>query len=338
VRRELIWAGIIGISFGLIIAFGVWRISSGNKISTIPKPVATFPSSNSEFKIVLSAPEDNDVVTENSLMVSGITKPLVWLTVSGEKGDYISQTDERGVFLVNVALDSGVNQIKITAFDPTGAQSVQKVLVVYSSNFQVSTIPSPTTSDNSTESALRQKVAEKVAEAMNKPKAYLGVVTDIADSTIQLKTTDGQIKQVSTISGNVSVVNIAGTNNKVVKLTDIAIGDFIVAMGYVNTASVLSAQRILVTDAVTDPKIDSFLGKVQSITSKTAVVSSLRDGQEGSITPSAKTDIETYTGGKLVVSKFGSIGINDLVIYVTDGSSATPTVRSIFIIQKSQGV
>ena len=51
------------------------------------------------------------------------------------------------------------------------------------------------------------KLVKKVNEALNKPKAYLGVVTDIADSTIQVKTAGGEIRQVSTNKDNVVVVN-----------------------------------------------------------------------------------------------------------------------------------
>lgn len=335
-RKELVWAGVIGISFGLVIAFGAWRISAANKKPVDASPTPTPSAATSEFKITLDKPENEDVVTESIVTVSGITKALTWITVSGEKGDYIIQSDERGVFAQDVDLTGGVNQIKITAFDPTGAQSIQKVLVVYSSSFEVSQVPTPTPGDSSTESAIRAKVQQKVAEAMNKPKAYLGVVTDIADSTIQLKAAAGEIKQVSTDDGSVSVVNAKGTTNKAVKLTDIAIGDYIVAMGYVNSSSVLSAQRILITDPVTESKIDSYYGKVAEISKKTITVASLKDGKSAIVTPGTKTLIEQYNQGKFTTAKSTAIGTDDVLIYIMDSSSETPTLRAIFIVQKSQ--
>lgn len=337
VRKELVWAGIIGISFGLIIAFGAWRISSANKKSPEALSTPTPLPITSEFKIALDKPEDNDVVTDNIVNVSGITKPLAWITVSGEKGDYIIQSDDKGVFAQDVDLIGGVNQIKVTAFDPKGAQSIQKVLVVYSSSFEVTKVPTPSPNDNSTESAIRAKVQQKVADAMKKPKGYLGVVTDIADATIQLKTSAGEIKQVAVSSDNVTVVNSKGTTNKTVKIADIAIGDFIVAMGYINTSSVLSAQRILVTDPVTDPKITALFGKVTDASKKTITVETLKDNQSQTVTPGTKTDIETFVKGKITGSKITDVDSGDMVIYVTDSSSDTPTVRSIFVVVKSQG-
>lgn len=335
-RRELVWAGIIGISFGLIIAFGAWRISTTNTKVEDTVSTPTPASSTSEFSITLNQPENEDVVTKNTVTVSGITKSLSWVTVSGEKGDYTVQSDESGVFTEDVDLTGGINQIKITAFDPKGSQSVQKVLVVYSSSFVVSTVPTPTPGDNSTASAIRANVQQKVAAAMNKPKAYLGVVTDIADSTIQLKTAEGEIKQVSTNGGNATVVNIAGSNNKTVKITDIAIGDFIVAMGYINSSSVLSAQRILITDPVTESKIDSFYGKVASTAKRTVTITSLKDGSAATVTPDINSDIEAFAQGKFTSSKITGISPGDTVIYVTDSSSVTPTLRSIFVIIKAQ--
>lgn len=221
----------------------------------------------------------------------------------------------------------------MTAFDPQGAQSIQKVLVVYSSSFQLATVPTPTPGDNSTESAIRANVAQKVAQALNQPKAYLGVVTDIADSTIELKTDAGEIKQVATGGSGVSVMDEKGTNNKTVKLTDIAIGDFIVAMGYVNSASVLSAQRILISDPVTESKIDSFYGKVSSIAKKNLTVAPPGGGQAQTLTPGAKTDIAVISSSKQAPLKLSGIASGDTIIYILDSSSDTPSVRSIFDIQ-----
>lgn len=335
-RKEVLWAAIIGISFGLIIAFGVYRINSTIKpeISN-PENTPSPQKNNSEFKITLDKPENDDVVTQDTISVSGITKPLSWITVSGEDSDYILQSDDQGIFLQDVDLISGVNQIKVTAFDPEGNQSIEKVLVVYSSSFQTTPVASPSANPtSSSDSAIRQKVQEKVANALNKPKAFIGVVTDIADSTIQIKTTGSEIKQISTDPQATTVVKVT-TTSKTVKLTDIAIGDFIVGMGYVNTNSVLKAQRILITDPITEPKINAVFGKITDTSKKTLTVSSLKGGQGVDITPGTKTDIELYTKGAETRAKFASIGDGDLVIYVSDTSGDTPVIRAVFVVQKA---
>lgn len=337
-RKEIVWVIGIGIVFGLIVAFGIYRINSNIvKNPQSPQNTPTPKPGSPELKITLNKPEDNDVVTENFITVSGITKSLAWVTVSGEKDDYIVQADESGVFSQDVNLVPGVNQIKITAFDSAGNENASKVLVVYSSSFQPMTFPT-STSDNGTDSSeIRQKVAQKVEEALNRPKAYIGIVTDIADSTIQIKTSDSQIEQISVSDENIVVVKTTGTTNKTVKLVDIAIGDFIVAMGYVNSNSVLKAQRILITDPVTEPKVDPAFGKVTDTSTKNITVTGLKDGEAATVTPSKNTSISSFSEGKLTTIKLVSISEGDTVIYVTDSSPTTPIIRSIFVIPNSQG-
>jgi hypothetical protein len=165
---------------------------------------------------------------------------------------------------------------------------------------------------------------------MNKPKAYIGVVTDIADSTIQIKTNESEIKQISVADTAITVVNIKGSGNKQVKLTDIAIGDFIVAMGYINSSSVLGAQRVLITDPVTESKVNSYFDKVSGVTKKDLTVQSVKNATEAVVTPGKNTGLFAYSDAKLTKIKLSDFKTSDLVILVQDESGDSPEVRSIF--------
>jgi len=330
-RKELIWVAVIGISFGLIIAFGVWRINASLNGSR-PGPVQATPAAQNpgeELKVTLSTPENGDVVTVSPVSVSGITKPLAWIVVSGESGDYILQSDENGIFSQNVDLTPGINQIKITALDSNDSQTLQKVLVVYSSAFQLQTA-STTPSAATGEAAINENVAQKVAAAINRPKAYLGVVTDITNTTIQIKDTESQIQQISVGGGTPTVVDTKATNNKQIKLSDIAIGDFIVAMGYINSNQVLSAQRILVTDPLSNSQLSVSLSKVTAATKKTLTVTVIKSGQSATLTPDKNTTIASFANAKTTNVKITAVSTNDLVIYVTDVSGTPALLRSIF--------
>ena len=297
-RKELVWAGIIGISFGLIIGFGVYRVRS--KIS--PKEVIAptpIPQANlGQLKVALNKPEDFSVTTESVIEVSGITKGSSWVIASSEAGDYIAKAENDGSFSINVELEAGVNILQVTSVNNQSESSSQKVLVVYSPSFQT-TAPSssPESSEASSESDITKAVALKVAQAGNLPKAYIGTVTDIADSTIQIKSTDSQIQQIETGKNDVNVVDSKGTTTKTVKLTDIAIGDFIVAMGYVDGDEVLDVQRILITDTMTETKITTSLGKVAKEGTKSIEVLA-NDGSNQTITPDKNTEIYSYSDGK----------------------------------------
>jgi len=335
VRKELLWAGIIGITFGLIIAFGAWRINSSLKPTPLPSaiPTSTPPDTISE-NITLDKPENDDVVTTNTVTVSGIAKPQSLLIISGENGDYILQSDEGGIFSQDVDLTSGVNQIKVTLLDKSGNQTFQKVLIVYSSSFQLNSNSSPSPSSTSGtatgEGDIQKTVDQEVATASVKPKAYLGTVTDIADSTIQIKTLEAQIAQVADGDPEVTVTNEVGTNNKAVKLADIAIGDFIVSMGYVNQNSVLTAQRILVTDPVTEPKLTISMSKITNVSKKYLSVTNVKDASVGTLTPDKNTDLESYSNGKSKVIKLGDIITGDTVISISDDTGSPAILRSVF--------
>ncbi|MEK7550341.1 MAG: hypothetical protein AAB535_00945 [Patescibacteria group bacterium] len=275
-RKEVVWAIIAGVLFGLVIAFGVVRVNSTLKPSGQKQEASAVPQSIiNEFKITLSKPENEDVITQDFVLISGITSPKVQVIISAEDADYIVLTDQKGLFEKEIKLISGLNQIKITAVDPTGSQSVEKVLVVYSSAFE-------------------EKEGDRLEKAANKPKAYLGIVTDITDSTIQIKTTSGEIRQIS-ITSDVTFVKI-----------EPAIGDFIVAMGYRNGNQVLNAQRILITPAPVEPKITVTMGK-------------------GADTIPVKTT--------KIYPKKSDLTDESQVIYVTVEVKDKPTPRTIFVIQ-----
>jgi hypothetical protein len=331
-KKEIAYAIVGGIILGLIVGFGVYRINSTlsgkNRGAGIATPTPR-SASLGEFKIVLDKPENDDVVTSDSIMVSGLTKPLTWITFSGETGDYIIQSDSTGVFSQDVELIPGVNQIKVTAFEASGKESATQVLVVYSSSFQIKTLPTSSPGVNASgTSDIRAKVAQDVANALNHPKAYIGSVTDKTDSTIQIKTKASEIKQISASVSGTTVVNSTGTTSKTVKTTDIAIGDFIVAMGYVDGNSVLTAQRILITNPIAEPGITVNQAKVKSTTKSALTVNVVSDGKEDLIQPNTKTKINV---------KFSSISAGDTIIYVvTTNSKSAPSVRSIFQLPKAK--
>jgi hypothetical protein len=333
VRRELIWVIAIGVIFGLIIAFGVWRINSEMSKSTQEEPESTPAAQNTggEFKITLNSPDNNSVVTASPVTVSGITKPLLWIVISGENEDYIVQSDEKGAFTQDVDLTPGANRIGLTAFGPSGSQSKEDVVVVYSSVFELKTvIPAANTDSATGDSVIQKKVAEKVAAALDQPKAYIGLITDITSSTIQIKNSESQIEQIAMGDDGISVIDTKGKVNKQVKTSDIAIGDFIVAMGYVNGDHVLHAQRILITDPLEDSGLSATIAKVADTTAKSLSVTDAVTEEESVVIPNKNTYIATFSEGKTTTIKLTTIKEGDLVIYVTNDSVTPPSIRSLF--------
>src|SRR3989338_5629841 len=130
--------------------------------------------------------------------------------------------------------------------------------------------------------SIRDKVREKLEQVRSKPKALIGTVTDKTEDTIELKDKTGEIHLISVKLDEVSFVKI-GKSSQSVKFSDVAIGDFIIAMGFQNGNKVLSARRILLTEPLQDPTRVIIFGKVSKINKKVVTITK-KDG--------AETDVE----------------------------------------------
>lgn len=136
-RKEIIFAILAGVTFGLIIAFGVWRANVALRpdgVSTTA-PEDTSSTVQGDFGITIAKPQDYQVITTSSVTLTGISKSNVWIVVSTEEEDYVEKTDESGEFKIEIDVVGGVNEVIITAFDTDGAEAQKKLTLVYSSEF-----------------------------------------------------------------------------------------------------------------------------------------------------------------------------------------------------------
>lgn len=264
-RKEVLFAIISGILLGLILAFGIWRANiafRGKSSQNENSSKASGEKKENPVGFTLATPENYQVATEELIPVKGITKPETWVAISGEEEDFLTKSDKEGEFSQEIPLVEGVNEILIVAFDGQGALP-NRLFITYSSEFikqaeDPSITPNITPKEDSTSSAIRERVQEKVDQAKRIALFNMGVITDKLESSLQIKDFTGEIKQISLDPDEATFVKITKTKQEV-KFTDLAIGDFIVAMGYPDTNQVLGAKRILITSELkeTTRKISS---------------------------------------------------------------------------------
>ncbi len=151
------------------------------------------------------------------------------------------------------------------------------IFIILTSTLPVSAQDSATSSGTEDSNSIREKVQQKIEEAKNKRKAYLGSITDIVEETIQSKSPSGEIQQISATSDSTVFVKV-GKTNQTIKFEDVAIGDFIIAMGLVNGEGVLTAQRVLITTEPEAPSRQTLKGNIVGIESKTLTLST-NDGE-----------------------------------------------------------
>lgn len=264
-RKEVLFAILAGTFFGLIIAFGIWRLNStlspGNNTSTEASPT---PQPPEEFGITIAKPEENQVLTDSPGTITGITKPRSFVIASSNDEDFITQAGDDGEFAIEVDLVGGVNQILLASIDESGKMATTQISIAHSTELSIE--EGEESQEESTESSdvVRDRVQEKVSEAQNIPLYYMGTVTDIVEEAVQIRSDSGEIKQVSVEGQDASYVSLVNDTEQI-EFSDVAIGDFIVAMGFVDSNEVLSAQRILVTTPPSEITRQIVFGQITNI-------------------------------------------------------------------------
>lgn len=323
-RKEIIVATFVGIFFGLFVAFGIWRANAALNTKNEPNPplktANNQPTANENGQILaitIANPEELDVLTLTPARISGLTRPNIPLVISGETSDLVLLTKNDGSFDQEVSLASGVNQILIKVFDEEGKVSEQKMTLAYSSEFEKDLRSDPSNKDSSPSSAtISQVVEEKIEKASLKPKAYIGTMTDKTQDSLQIKNVSGEIQLIS-INEGINFINV-GKTSKVVTFNDLAIGDFVVAMGLANGNGVLDAKRVLVTQPIQPPERHIAYGEIIKIERNTL---SLKERVGGELT---LTFPRRWKGPEIKAFNEG-----DAVIVVYSPVEEKPTIRTI---------
>ncbi len=340
-RKEVILAIIAGGVLGLIIAFGIWRanvaFSPKGKGGNEPKPTAL--ATSSDFKITIAKPENNQVITETPAIISGVTAANSYVVVSGEDVDYVARADESGKFEIKTELNGGANQMVVSSFDESGSSASSKLLLVYSSEFAkelesatASATPTDTSSSDSA-NAVRQKVQEKLNAVSLNPTAALGTITDLTDNTIQIKLQTGEIQQISIDKNSATFIKSTKGVTKEIKFSDVAIGDFIIAMGTKNGNGILHAKRVLITDPLKETKRQIIFGQATDLARLKLTLKNPKDGKGVNMEPDDQIKIIDLANPDNPTNRFSQIDEGDTIIGVGTKNDDTFAARTVVLIK-----
>ena len=134
-KKEIIFAILLGLSLGLIITYGVYRakmtlqqpIQKEDKISP-----STTPQPTNNSSLLLISPEDEIITDLAKINVSGSTTPDSFVIIIVNNQDNITTADQTGNFSVEVELEAGSNVIRVHALKEDGTSIVEERTVIYS--------------------------------------------------------------------------------------------------------------------------------------------------------------------------------------------------------------
>ena len=131
-------AVLIGFTLGLALSFGfLWLNQNRPKLvgTVIPSPSSTSLSPSvppSSLFLTLDQPEDESIINQPKISVSGTTLPSAQIAITYEEGEVLTEADAEGNFQNEISLIGGANEITVTAFGEEGEEISKSLTVVYS--------------------------------------------------------------------------------------------------------------------------------------------------------------------------------------------------------------
>lgn len=179
--------------------------------------------------------------------------------------------------------------------------------LVHSAFGQESTLP------GSESEVVRKKVREKIENLLNKPRAIVGTLSAITDSSLQIETRTGDVLLAST-EPNTVYFRISKSRRTKITFKELVLKDFIIAMGFQDRQNVLRVLRIITYD--TPPIVEKkvIMGTIDKKTSTKMFVRELNSDKTWEITISKKTKITASEQSKKV--KLTDLRLGDKIIVV----------------------
>lgn len=332
-RKEILFAIVAGLIFGVLIAFGIWRANSALAPEEKITHEESIDKTISELAITIATPSDLSVVTKLPASINGITRPGEIVIISAEEEDYILNSEEDGSFSSEIDLIGGLNEIIVSVIALEGDFTSETLNLVYSTQFVPKTDQGEEEGSQATDAAsqIRENVQQKIKEASSNPLSYIGTITDITENTIQISNIDDEIQQISVSQEETDFVKVTKTSTKIA-FSDIAIGDYIIAMGYVNGDEVLEASRALITTELEENKLGLVTGLVTQAERNELVIKTLNTNEEFTVEPIRNVNVTALSDNEIIASIFSDIEGGSKIVVSGELDGNTIEARSIHIL------
>jgi len=137
-KKETVFLSLIALLIGLLVAGGAFYAyqllnkPSDSKPTTITLNATPTPVSSNSEELMVDEPDDEIVVTNKSVTISGKTLPGSTVIVTSENDERVAEPAGNGNFSLTTTIADGVNIIEILAILPSGEERKVVRTVTYS--------------------------------------------------------------------------------------------------------------------------------------------------------------------------------------------------------------
>jgi hypothetical protein len=137
-KKEAIFAILIGIILGLGITFGIYKFRQNrapdNTLNAESDLTPTPTPGSATDKLLITAPKDEAVLSSTNLRVSGTAEANEMIVILLNDLEFVTQADSIGAFAQDVELAQGGNILEIIAIGSDGQETKQTLNVVVSTD------------------------------------------------------------------------------------------------------------------------------------------------------------------------------------------------------------
>lgn len=194
--------------------------------------------------------------------------------------------------------------------------------------------PTPGEKVKEIRNAVKEKVREKLEETQEgQKKAFVGEIAEVSNSTLTLETRSG--KQQAEVDEKATII---GKNRSEINFEDLEIGDYVIAIGYLDENEVLQAKRVVVTKELETPTRQVAVGRVTDISAdeKIITVKNEKKGMIYTVEATTKTTITKKPDeGEAEKINFNKIEENDWLVAIgtpTENEEKIITAKLIHVI------
>lgn len=328
-NKEVVIAGIIGLTLGLIITYGVYTARTAlftkPKLTLVPSPQPSAQPSASQA-LVLNAPDEGTVSLEKEIVITGNTQPESFVVVANSVNENITTADNTGTFSSKVILNEGGNILSVFAIQEDGTVNKVDRSVAYLTEKLTNYIATQSAQaeepqtiaatksatkpsvEPSSSPTLKERIQRVVQENQDKVKglitekskqklAVIGQVQRVSAETLTVKTGSGT--QIISTKDDLTILK----DNKLSKIANISVDDYLTVIGYSQDDQFEPALVLASSTPIAQRNYQVSIGTVDSFAKNSLVISPRQNSsQKITIIVNKDTDIEDLEGNKIVAT------------------------------------